>query len=291
VRKALIPLLFSQNPGVFVLKEKWDNLIILDACRYDVFEEAYRTEGLQGRLESRISRGTETKFFLSENFRNRAMLRDTVYVSANPVVSKLLSDKLFKVVPIWKDGWDPVEDTVLPEYVYERTLEAIEQYPDKRLIVHFLQPHRPFIGYANYNWWKTEIPNRRFALTWGSMSEDGKSLLFSVSTEDLMELYKRNLKLTLPYVRRLLDVLPGTTVVTGDHGEAFGERIHPLLPFSVYGHPGRVRIDALTRVPWFVAESRTKKIIRSEPEIHSTEHLPKEDEDLINERLSALGYI
>ena len=290
VRKAIIPFLFSRNTGNYILREEWDNLIILDACRYDTFLNLLKEYPLKGNLESRESRGTETSIFLSEIFKDVKLMGDMVYITANPTVDKLLSGKIFKILPLWKEEWSGEHQTVLPERVYERTLEALRLYPDKRFVIHFLQPHRPFIGFSQWNWWKTKIPRYRFVRVWGSMAEQGKSLLFSVSDETLVRLYERNLKLVLPIVSRLLEELPGRTVVTADHGEAFGERIHPLVPISVYGHPGRVRIRALTEVPWLVSESAKKKTIRAEDPL-VTGQLSREDEDLITERLSALGYV
>jgi hypothetical protein len=56
----------AYNPdGVDVLAEDWDNLLILDACRYDAF--AARAD-LPGRLERRRSRGSHTSEFLSGIF-------------------------------------------------------------------------------------------------------------------------------------------------------------------------------------------------------------------------------
>jgi hypothetical protein len=48
--------LFDDHPmdGVSVFKGDWDNLIILDACRYDIFAE---TNTLSGDLSKRTSRG------------------------------------------------------------------------------------------------------------------------------------------------------------------------------------------------------------------------------------------
>ncbi|MFC7028075.1 hypothetical protein ACFQH8_12520 [Halomicroarcula sp. GCM10025710] len=70
------------NPrGIDIFEEDWDNLLILDACRYDMFEEQH---SLPGRLESRISKSSHTSEFLQSNFADRD-LRDTVYVTASPM--------------------------------------------------------------------------------------------------------------------------------------------------------------------------------------------------------------
>ena len=47
------------------MKEDWDNLIVLDACRYDMFKEI---NTIKGNLERGISRGSATSQFLIENF-------------------------------------------------------------------------------------------------------------------------------------------------------------------------------------------------------------------------------
>ena len=53
---------------------------------------------------------------------------------------------------------------------------------------------------------------------------------------------------------KLAKELKGKTIISADHGEAFGEKLIPLLPFKVYGHPGFTRIPILTKVPWFIVK-------------------------------------
>jgi hypothetical protein len=45
------------------MQEDWDNLIILDACRYGAFE---RNNTIPGALEYRFSRGSMTGEFFEE---------------------------------------------------------------------------------------------------------------------------------------------------------------------------------------------------------------------------------
>lgn len=68
LNKIIFPLLFRRNRGIYILEESWDNLIILDACRYDTFKEEFDKRKMKGKLEYRISRGSETSSFLLENF-------------------------------------------------------------------------------------------------------------------------------------------------------------------------------------------------------------------------------
>jgi hypothetical protein len=286
----LLPILFPKNNGTYLLKERWDNLIILDACRFDTFKNQYESGGLKGRLETRISRGSETKEFLSQNFAGSMNTKDLVYVTANPWVTKNFNDKFHAVVPVWKDGWDMENNTVLPGEMYRRAIQANETYPDKRLIIHFVQPHRPFLDYARVDWWKDGAPPFRFRLVWGSVAENGKSLLEVMDRQTMYRFYERNLKLVLPFVRKLLDSLKGVTVVSADHGEAFGELIHPLIPIRVYGHPGHTRIPTLVEVPWLVVESASPKPVGDGAGESGSRHLSEADEELIGKRLSALGY-
>jgi len=56
----------------------------------------------------------------------------------------------------------------------------------------------------------------------------------------------------------LVNVLPGRTVITIDHGEAFGEYIHPKISIKIYGHPQRTRIECLIKVPFFIVDATEK---------------------------------
>jgi hypothetical protein len=37
--RVLLPLLYPTNRGHYILDEKWDHLVVLDACRYDTFKK------------------------------------------------------------------------------------------------------------------------------------------------------------------------------------------------------------------------------------------------------------
>jgi len=230
---------FKSNNGTYLLNENWDNLIILDACRYDVFEEKYKNLKVRGILEKRISRGSATREFLIENFKDR-YCSNIVYITTNPFVYTALNDPFFKTIHLWKSHWDNKTGTVLPEQVVKKAIEVYKLYPDKKLIIHFMQPHCPFIGKYKKegNFWQIAL-------------SEGK--------EEVMKLYKANLDSVLPYVEYLLTKFEGKTIVTADHGEACGEGATPLR-VPIYGHPMGVHIPALIEVPWFVVDNGSKKI-------------------------------
>ncbi|KAB1191272.1 MULTISPECIES: LTA synthase family protein [Haloferax] len=274
----------SYNPdGIDVLSEDWDNLLILDACRYDLFEQ---NNTLSGQLERRISRGSHTVEFLQGNFANRDM-QDTVYITASPqfyAQREQLDAMFFDVVNVWiEDGWDESVGTVLPETMTRRAIEASEQYPDKRLIVHYLQPHYPFINAPELNPRNPYEDVHSKADIWGELMEKKRT----VAPETVWEAYSDNLRIALPAVEELMQTLLGRTVVTSDHGNMIGERSAPI-PIREWGHPPGIYTRELVTVPWLVYDNGDRK------EIVAGESVAMEDDvssDVVSERLEHLGYV
>ncbi|QLK26774.1 hypothetical protein HYG81_03930 [Natrinema zhouii] len=268
--------------GVAVLGEDWDNLILLDGCRYDTFA---RHVDWDGALDSRYSRGSSTVEFLRANVANET-LNDTVYVTANPQFHRHrdeLEAEFHARIDVWKDdGWDEEYKTVLPETVAEYALSAAEEYPQKRLLVHFIQPHYPFIGS------KTSFDKRQLH------SDDERPAFWNevftgqldLTAEDIRPLYDENLRLTLPSVEELLAELRGKTVVTADHGNAIGERSFPI-PIREWGHPQGVYMEETVKVPWFVWENGDRKEYCADSTPDSRD---RGDSAVVEERLQELGY-
>jgi len=291
---------FSEGNGTYVVDEKWDNLMILDACRYDLFEEM---NSLHGRLESRTSRGSDTTEFLVENFLKHptcTRFDDIVYVAANPLVSSILRNKFHKIYPVWDHGWDDRLNTIPPDIVKSEALAARRDHPDKRMIVHFMQPHFPALTgrFAG----ETGILGTRRVVKAGldpvKAAEDGPlDVLVSVllqrgdlSRDDVFSAYKENLKIVLSHVAELVEEFPGRTVITSDHGETFGDRPGMLYPFRVYGHPRRLHVKPLVTVPWLIIEKESK-IAEPRHEESSEQAYSEQDDEKIKERLRKLGYV
>ncbi|MFB6075237.1 MAG: hypothetical protein ABEJ89_09510 [Haloarculaceae archaeon] len=279
------------TPGTPLVDREWDNVIVLDACRYDLFEAVLEDAPLPGTLDCRYSAETGTPGYLAENFDGETF-HDVVYVTANPYVNTELDDDTFHAVdPVWRDGWEEETATVLPEAVLERALEAVDMYPDKRLIVHFNQPHAPFVGDVRLG--EREVSAIRESALGNERPEPGErkptpfELLEAgtVTREAVWEAYGSNLERALPAVRELLKALPGLTAVTSDHGNALGEWATPF-PIRVYGHPLGIHIPALTRVPWHTHENGDRKTVVAEPPESSVVSGDAET----RERLRMLGY-
>ncbi|MFB6301613.1 MAG: hypothetical protein ABEH78_01945 [Haloferacaceae archaeon] len=281
--------------GTDIVEEDWDNLIILDACRYDHFREL---SPVPGRLESRWSMASSTGLFLRRNFEHRTC-HDTVYVTGNPMYraeqygydESVGRSTFHDTVDVWETDWDEEFNTVRPEAMVDPSKEAHDEYADKRLIVHFLQPHAPFIGETG-----ERIKRQSGSGVIANMVEDaerrGGKPVWSLVQEGVVDVetarqaYRENVEIALPHVAELVSHFEGKTVITADHGELLGEMAWPI-PYRQYGHPNRVWTKHLTRVPWHVVEGDSRREITSDP---PPSNRSQDDRPEIEEKLSHLGY-
>lgn len=259
LEKLLGNILFRNNNGTYVLEEDWDYLIILDACRYDMFAEEIKSWDIEGKLEQRTSRGQETVCFLQENF--NVYHDEIVYISTNPRIDKCIKNKVHKVIPVWDFGWDKNLKTVHPEQTYKYALKAVSNYRTKRILIHFVQPHQPFIRLDKNKWGKIGGMGYEKDVSIWKLLQEGK-----LSREEVLWGYRENLKIAMPYVEKLCKLLNGKIVITADHGNAIGEKIHPIIPKKHYGHGFRyIRSEPLVKVPWLVTKGKgDKKTIEKE---------------------------
>lgn len=269
--------------GIDIFSEDWDNLIILDACRYDAFE---RANPFDGELESRISRGSNTVEFLRGNVQGRT-LDDTVYVTANPQFYRnrdRLDAEFHSVLNIWaEDGWDEETGTVLPETVTKRAVEAAERYPNKRLFVHYVQPHYPFIGTdTSFDKGHLDDEAEEGYNVWSKIMEGD----LSIEETEIWSMYLDNLRVALRSVESLVQGLSGLTVVSSDHGNMFGERCPPF-PIREWGHPRGLYTDQLVKVPWLRLEGTERREIEAEEGTGGLQGIEETAED----RLRELGYV
>lgn len=273
--------------GSEVMAEDWDNLVILDGCRYDMFE---RRNGLEGELQSRISLGSTSEEFFQRNFEGRTFF-DTVYVNANPYVPHLdLDESTFHSVIDLLDEWDTEIQTVHPETVAEAARTTHDEFPGKRLIVHFMQPHQPFIGkkggtIEGRGWLMGQEQSAAGEKTIWQLLRDGE--FDHRKIDQVWEAYDENLDIVVKYVNDLLEEFSGRTVITADHGNMVGERQWPIPTKRLYGHYYGVYTPELVKVPWFVIKDDTRKELRSEPPVEAN----RTDEDTTQQRLEALGYV
>lgn len=263
------------NPGVDVMAADWDTLIVLDACRYDLFEAV---NWIDGDLAAVRSKAGFTTDFLERNFGD-SDFPDTVYVSANPMLVKI-DAQFHDRIRLWEDSWSTEIDVVPPDAVAGRAVEAFERYPDKRLIVHFMQPHHPFIGELGRSLVaETEIEHYENGIVfWNQLRA-----VDAATRERFWAAYRENLELALPHVERLVDGVDGKTVVTSDHGNEFGR-------FGVYGHM-RGATDGLRRVPWLEIDGSSRREIEPGSATEGPRREVTRDSDVAFNRLRQLGYV
>lgn len=223
-------------------KGDWDNLIILDACRHDLYEE------INGETDYRISLGGKSKEFIQKNF-SKGDYSDVVYITANPyfhisefkdLTGREPEEVFHCVFDVYESEWNQELGTVLPESVLEESLTAEKLFPEKRKIIHFMQPHLPFLNSSidHYGFAQRRNVDKNIEGVW-SKAKRGE-----VSSENVWRDYKENLREVQKYVNELKCKIKGRTVVTADHGNFMGEG-------GLWGHDFEgSKAKCLRKVPW-----------------------------------------
>jgi arylsulfatase A-like enzyme len=277
----LIGKRLNQRSGEQVFKQDWDNLILLDGCRYDIFAEEVTFDG---ELQSLRSAGSTSYEYFLNNYDGR-YFPEITYITANTHFHRI-DAKFADIVPAREFLWDEDIWTVPPDELTNYVLDNADRYNNKRLIVHFMQPHMPFLI-------RTETGFKRHSISegsgvhkvsetrntetrpWWSRLEDGK-----IDRETTFDAYRNTLRIVLEEIEPLLSKLQGKTVVSADHGNAFGTN-------GIYGHPKNSTHQTLVKVPWFISNNGDRKRIQSADRLTSTQSLSGVDK----EKLRALGYL
>lgn len=268
--------------GVDIFAEDWDVLVLLDACRYDMFADQHT---LPGALTVRESRGSSTREFLRGNVDGRR-LHDTVYVTASPMRHRnreTIDAQFHAEVDVWRDGWEESLGTVLPETTTEYATEAAGDYPQKRLLIHYLQPHYPFVGSdvdpftAEQAFDRPDEPDCWDQVLRGELRVD---------PDDVWLAYRATLDRVLHSVADLFAAVDGKIVVTADHGNMVGERARPV-PVREWGHPHGLYTPELVRVPWLEHTTGPRPRIVAEPPEQGAQSI---DSETVAARLRDLGY-
>jgi hypothetical protein len=272
------------NEGINVMDEDWDNLIILDAARYDTTKKVMSELSRSEELERKVSSGSATGEFVEKNFHGKHM--DTVYISANPTITTEFLDTFHDVSCLWKADWNKTEGTVMPEVTTQRAREIEDKYPHKRLIVHYLQPHYPFLD-SHIEGSVSELRKEANNNERGKDVNPWRKVRDGVyDSETVWEAYLKNHRDVLPQALELAESLSGKTVITSDHGNVLGRPlIKPLNLIKLYGHPWGVHIDELIEVPWISFDGNRKNIVKGDGAKKS------DADDVAEERLRELGYL
>lgn len=227
-----------------IYEMEWDNLVILDAARGDLYDE------VNGETEKRISVGSHSSEFIEKTF-SEGDFSDTVYVTANPffseskfeeITGRKVSQVFHEVFHTYMTDWNQEEGTVLPESLVRDAKTARKLFPGKKLVVHFMQPHYPFV--------KSDMTSKGLGPNFedSGLSVWQRAEIGEYEDEELWTEYRKNLEYVMPHVDELVEHLEGRTVVTADHGNLAGEA-------GTYGHPRGISVKTLREVPKDVRKS------------------------------------
>lgn len=272
-------------PSTNVYERPWDVLVVLDGCRYDLFTEVAPDYDYVMDIDSLNSVASKTSEWLERTFTpeySRAMER-TVYVSGNPNTGSatVASADFLLLDNVWEYVWDDDLGTMPPRAITDRAITHYRRHRPDRMIVHYMQPHVPFVSHPDLD---EGIPEARIdppyhgandnKMAWEKL-RDGE-----VDRETVWEAYRSNLEHVMDDLAVLLDNLTADRVVlTSDHGNAMGE-------FGVYGHPRNTPISALRRVPWARVDAEDTGTY--DPDDYDVDG---DEGPSVEEQLQHLGYV
>lgn len=316
VRTPLTYLNTTSTIGTNVFSRDWDVLVLLDTCRVDALREVAPEYDFLGDVGSIRSVGGRSPEWIAKTFTEEyaAEIRETAYLSANVFSEEILQNRhhesksaretslsysllgriptvdvsalgrfeyLYDYEPVGTDG--PLgheEGGTPPRYVTDRGITVGREYDYERVILHYLQPHPPYVANAleedrellqhEYDWW-------------GYLGETG-------DYETVWNTYLDELRYVLDDVSLLLENMDAETVaISADHGEAFGE-------YWEYGHHTGSINPHVRNVPWVETSATDKQTYTPNTDQPGGEspdgertNVPDEDEST-EDRLEALGY-
>jgi hypothetical protein len=225
-----------------ISEKEWDNLIIIDAARHDTYQETINPDS-----DSRITAESHSRGFIRENF-SKGDWSDTVVITANPFYNEEEFEKLTGEKPgekfetifqVWSTDWNTEHGTVMPDKIVEKTKTAEKLFPEKKKIIHLMQPHHPFIksNIDDPGFGDTKGNQKNYEKAW-ELAEKGK-----IEHKKILKGYLKNHSLLSEHFSQLEEILEGSTKITADHGNLLGEN-------SLYGHPGNSNLKPLKKVPW-----------------------------------------
>jgi hypothetical protein len=278
------------NFGERVWDREWDVLIILDACRYDLWQAvAPEFEFTDPNPEAMYSCASHSREWCEKHFTDKYTdeMARTGLISANLFTCNTTDvNKWAHLDELWRQEFDEEVGQTPPEAVRDA---AIAFWRERRRAVHadqmivwFMQPHIPFLKAKWSHGYEAAIREDGTRAIKGKRTEWHQLRDGDLDHEAVWEAYSENLRLILRHVDRLRQNLEAEhVVVTADHGNAMGEGL-------MYGHEPYVLSRAMKRVPWVPIPARDEETIMPSYRPPDREDL---SDDEMEERLAALGYV
>lgn len=266
--------------GIPIFDREWDVLLVLDGCRADLMRGVL--DGRDGEYEwdTHDSVASTSSVWLDRTFGDDRA--STVgYVTGNPFSdSKVDGSNVGYLDEVWRYGWDDEVGTIRPRPLTDRAVDTWrrrDEHGIDRLIVHYMQPHYPFLGHRLGDGVDpTRIGGENGTRSAWDRLRDGERTI-----EEVWDAYRSNLEHVLDDVDLFRSVVDAERVVlSADHGNAIGE-------FGVYGHPARMPLGCLREVPWI---GTTATATRAYTPSFDRPSDPVGVDSTVTDRLRSLGY-
>jgi|AntDeeMetagen285_2_1112576.scaffolds.fasta_scaffold04106_2 hypothetical protein len=289
--------------GTNIFDREWDVVIILDTCRVDALKQLQDEYDFIKIVDSVWSVGGNSPEWIARTFdsRHTDVLKNTAYLSANPHAQRILEDKIqyendnhfnfrllrnfpsvdkedlgkleyiFKYEPMGESGqYGHRSGGTPPRYVTDRAIDVGRNEEYERLVLHYFQPHSPWVANANAD--NSEL--RPHEEGFGYITETGDS-------DSAWEAYLDDLRWVLDDIEILINNIDADKIViTADHGDAFGE-------YNVLSHKIGAIHPKIRKVPWMVTSGKDTNTHTTSIEEPDDTAVNKEQ---IDNQLSALGY-
>ena len=165
-----------------------------------------------------------------------------------------------------------------PDEMTDRAIAAGRELDADRTIVHYMQPHQPYLSAAT---------GRGHVEPW-EFSPFEALRNGEVNSKTVWEAYLDHLRYVLDHVAVLLrNVDAERVVITADHGELFGE-------FGLYNHAVGTLHPALRGVPWCETTAtdagERSTTVDFETDENERDERKRSEESGVPDQLEALGY-
>lgn len=266
---------FRLRDGRHIYDHNWDVLVILDACRYDMYREVV------GAGESVLSVASTSTEWMDVTFDDTytSETTETAYISANPFSHRLDESRFGLIDHVWQDHWDDDLGTIPANPVTDHGIAVARSGKFDRVILHYMQPHFPFIGGTQFG----HLGREAFDIGRGEgqniwrMVESG-----TVDSGRAIEAYYDNLQYVFEFVKILMDNVDGQVVISADHANALGE-------WNMWGHRAYVPFHAVREVPWDERDCVDSETY--EPDVRLADLKDDRTTEDVNDRLRSLGYV
>lgn len=204
---------------------------------------------------------------------------ETAYISANPFSHRLDESRFGLIDHVWQDHWDDDLGTIPANPVTDHGIAVARSGKFDRVILHYMQPHFPFIGGTQFG----HLGREAFEIGRGEgenvwrMVESG-----TVDSEEAIEAYYDNLRYVFGFVKTLIDNVDGQVVISADHANALGE-------WNMWGHRAYVPFHAVREVPWDERDCVDSESY--EPDVRLADLTEDGTTEDVNDRLHSLGYV